>query len=86
MRGCIVSLILVMFPVYAFGHDIAGVTLPETLMGNEEVELRLNGAGIRYKLKGIIQGKDFNDALLLIWLDKAPVNSDLKDKLIVFNP
>jgi hypothetical protein len=32
--------------------------------------------------KGIIEGKDFNDALLKIWLGKKPVASGLKKKLL----
>lgn len=32
--------------------------------------------------KGAIAGKDFNDALLLIWLGQKPVNKKLKKKLL----
>ena len=32
--------------------------------------------------KGTIQGKDFNDALLKIWLGKEPVTSDLKEAML----
>ncbi len=34
--------------------------------------------------KGVIQGKDFNDALLRIWLGKEPVTSSLKKKLLSY--
>jgi hypothetical protein len=32
--------------------------------------------------KGAIAGKDFNDALLRIWLGEKPINSGLKEKLL----
>ena len=32
--------------------------------------------------KGVIEGKDFNDALLRIWLGKKPVTKDLKKELL----
>lgn len=32
--------------------------------------------------KGVIQGKDFNDALLSIWLGESPISKDLKAKLL----
>lgn len=32
--------------------------------------------------KGVIEGKDFNDALLSIWLGKKPVTEDLKKSLL----
>lgn len=35
--------------------------------------------------KGAIPGKDFNDALLGIWLGKKPVTKKLKDKLLQYN-
>ncbi len=34
--------------------------------------------------KGVIPGKDFNDALLRIWLGDKPVNKGLKDKLLSY--
>lgn len=34
--------------------------------------------------KGVIPGKDFNDALLKIWLGEEPVTSDLKKKLLSY--
>ncbi len=34
--------------------------------------------------KGTIEGKDFNDALLLIWLGEKPVNKKLKEMLLNF--
>jgi hypothetical protein len=33
--------------------------------------------------KGVILGKDFNDALLRIWLGEKPVTKGLKEKLLV---
>jgi hypothetical protein len=36
-------------------------------------------AGVK---KGVVEGKDFNDALLRIWLGKEPVTSSLKKKLL----
>ena len=32
--------------------------------------------------KGVIPGKDFNDAMLLIWLGDKPVTKDLRAKLL----
>jgi len=34
--------------------------------------------------KGVIPGKDFNDALLRIWLGKKPVTKGLKEKLLSY--
>lgn len=34
--------------------------------------------------KGVIEGKDFNDALLLIWLGEKPVNKKLKQQLLSY--
>ncbi|PHR27923.1 MAG: hypothetical protein COA36_08150 [Desulfotalea sp.] len=34
--------------------------------------------------KGVIQGKDFNDALLRIWLGQNPVNKKLKKQLLSY--
>lgn len=34
--------------------------------------------------KGVIPGKDFNDALLRIWLGEKPVNKGLKEKLLSY--
>ena len=34
--------------------------------------------------KGVIPGKDFNDALLRIWLGKNPVTKGLKEKLLSY--
>jgi len=32
--------------------------------------------------KGVVAGKDFNDALLRIWLGKKPVSEKLKEELL----
>ncbi len=37
---------------------------------------------IKGKLRGVIEGKDFNDALLSIWLGAEPVTSDLRDEML----
>jgi len=37
---------------------------------------------IREELKGVIEGKAFNDLLLSIWLGKSPVDEDLRDELL----
>lgn len=37
---------------------------------------------IRGQVKGVVAGKDFNDALLAIWLGKEPVSSDLRQELL----
>ncbi len=186
MRSVILVLVLLLFSANVFARDIAGVSLPETIKVNEEVELILNGAGIRNKIffkiyiaelylqypsnmvekvigeeghkqmimhflydevpkekivagwvegfqensekekveklvarietfnamfsdvkkgdiivlaytpgvgteviirdesMGVVEGKDFNDALLRIWLGTAPVSSDLKEALLAY--
>lgn len=40
---------------------------------------KVNIAGVE---KGVIQGKDFNDAMLSIWLGEKPVAKDLKAELL----
>lgn len=40
---------------------------------------KVNIAGVE---KGVIPGKDFNDAMLSIWLGEKPVSKDLKAKLL----
>jgi len=40
---------------------------------------------IRGEKKGLITGKDFNDALLLIWLGEEPVTEDLKEALLDYS-
>ncbi len=40
---------------------------------------KVNIAGVE---KGLIPGKDFNDAMLAIWLGEKPVTKDLKAKLL----
>lgn len=37
---------------------------------------------IKGKLKGVIEGKDFNDALLSIWLGDKPVTTDLRKAML----
>jgi hypothetical protein len=37
---------------------------------------------IRNQVKGVVPGKDFNDALLSIWLGKEPVNPELRKELL----
>jgi len=37
---------------------------------------------IRGERKGVISGKDFNDALLAVWLGRKPADSDLKDSML----
>jgi hypothetical protein len=37
---------------------------------------------IRDKVKGIIKGNDFNQALLKIWIGEEPVNDDMKQGLL----
>ncbi len=36
-------------------------------------------------VKGVVEGKDFNDALLKIWLGKEPVTSSLKKAMLSYN-
>ncbi len=43
------------------------------------------GVIIKGKRKGLIVGKDFNDALLRIWLGKDPVTTDLKKAMLDFS-
>ena len=37
---------------------------------------------MRAREKGVIEGKDFNDALLAVWLGPDPVQDDLKKPLL----
>ena len=37
---------------------------------------------IKGTVKGVIAGKDFNDALLSIWLGEKPVTAKLKDEML----
>jgi hypothetical protein len=39
---------------------------------------------VKGQKKGAIAGKDFNDALLRIWLGEKPISSGLKEKLLSF--
>ena len=39
---------------------------------------------IRNQVKGVVPGKDFNDALLAIWLGKDPVTTDLRKELLEY--
>jgi len=40
---------------------------------------------IRNQVKGIVSGKDFNDALLTIWLGKEPVSPELRKELLDYS-
>lgn len=40
---------------------------------------------IRGEKKGVVPGKDFNDALLLIWLGEEPVTEELKGALLNYS-
>ncbi len=35
--------------------------------------------------KGVVEGKDFNDALLLIWLAEKPVTKNLTGQLLSYS-
>ena len=53
----------------------------------DEISLDYNPATgtevtIRNQVKGVIPGKDFNDALLGIWLGKEPVSPELRKELL----
>lgn len=37
------------------------------------------------KGKGVVEGRDFNDALLRIWLGEKPVNKKLKEQLLSYS-
>jgi len=37
---------------------------------------------IRGERKGVVPGKDFNDALLAVWLGRKPADSDLKEAML----
>lgn len=59
----------------------------ETVREGDEILLDyIPGKGtevsIRGKAKGIIPGKDFNDALLSVWLGKNPISEDLRKELL----
>jgi hypothetical protein len=40
---------------------------------------------IRKQVKGVVAGKDFNDALLSIWLGKEPVSAELRRELLDYS-
>lgn len=59
----------------------------ETVKSGDRIVLDYTPAGgtsvfIREELKGVIEGKAFNDLLLSIWLGKSPVDEDLRDELL----
>ena len=62
-------------------------TLFDTVKSGDDIILDyLPGKGtrvlVRGQVKGEIPGKDFNDALLAIWLGKAPVSPELRTELL----
>jgi hypothetical protein len=40
---------------------------------------------IRNQVKGVVTGKDFNDALLAIWLGKEPISTELRKELLNYS-
>ncbi len=59
----------------------------ETVKSGDDIVLDyIPGTGtevtIRGQAKGIIPGKDFNDALLSVWLGKKPISEDLRKELL----
>lgn len=40
---------------------------------------------IRNQVKGVVTGKDFNDALLAIWLGKEPISAELRKELLNYS-
>lgn len=56
------------------------------LAGDEILLDYLPGQGTRVtikgEVKGVIEGKDFNDALLKIWLGDEPADDDLKEAML----
>ncbi|MBT8361370.1 MAG: chalcone isomerase family protein, partial [Deltaproteobacteria bacterium] len=59
----------------------------ETVKSGDRIILDYTPAGgtsvfIGEELKGVIEGKAFNDLLLSIWLGKSPVDEDLRDDLL----
>ena len=57
-----------------------------TKNSNEVLLDYLPGQGTRVTIKGdvkgVIDGKDFNDALLNIWLGDEPADDDLKEAML----
>jgi len=60
--------------------------IPDVDTGDSIVMTYVPGKGTivsaRVSEKGVIEGKDFNDALLAVWLGANPVQDDLKAKLL----
>ncbi len=59
----------------------------DTVKSGDEISLDyIPGQGtqvtIRGQVKGVVAGKDFNDALLSIWLGKEPVSDELRKELL----
>jgi Chalcone isomerase-like len=59
----------------------------DTVKSGDEISLDYTpGKGtevtIRGRVKGVVAGKDFNDALLAIWLGKEPVSDELRKELL----
>jgi hypothetical protein len=59
----------------------------DTVKKGDEISLEyIPGKGtlvsIRNQAKGVVPGKDFNDALLAIWLGKEPVSPELRKELL----
>jgi len=40
---------------------------------------------VRNQVKGVVPGKEFNDALLLIWLGKEPISPELRNELLNYS-
>jgi hypothetical protein len=61
----------------------------ETIKSGDEIVLDyIPGKGtqvtIRGKVKGVVPGKDFNDALLNLWLGEDPISSTLRSELLSY--
>jgi hypothetical protein len=61
-----------MFPTLHSGDEVLLDYIPD-----KGTVVSING-----EIKGVIKGKDFNHALLNIWLGDEPADSDLKDALL----
>ena len=70
--------------ITAFNNMFVGVTKNDVITLNYAPE-KGTEVTIAGKAVGVVDGKDFNDALLKIWLGKEPVTSSLKKDLLRYN-
>jgi len=77
MRRCAaIVVVCVLATSGLFAGELAGVTLPDSVTVSETTAV-LNGARV-----GTIEGTDFGDALLRVWLGDHPPDEALKTGML----